>query len=174
MTRGDGWVDVEGGDVSGVAGEFGDGEAVLGQVTYRYPDRDTATLDSVSLTLPTGSITAEVGENGSGKSTLMKILSGMLLPEAGTLRWGDADLTGLDRSQVFERVSLLAQDFQRASVTAAMNIRLGCPDYPATDRDLKPSVDSAVAGPVTAEVPDVLRSLLARTFRGAIELSGGE
>ncbi|MGW0998871.1 ATP-binding cassette domain-containing protein [Streptomyces sp. NPDC002523] len=149
-------------------------EIVLDQVTYRYPDRDTAALDQVSLTLPMGSVTAVVGENGSGKSTLMKILSGMLLPESGTLRWGEADLTGLDRSQVFERVSLLSQDFQRWPVTASMNIRLGRPAQAATDHDLEPSVDYAGAGPVIAKLPDGLRSLLARVFRGAIELSGGE
>lgn len=149
-------------------------EIVLDRVTYRYPDRDTAALDQVSLTLPMGSVTAVVGENGSGKSTLMKILSGMLLPQAGTLRWGEVDITGLDRSQVFERVSLLTQDFQRWPVTAAMNIRLGRPAHAATAQDLQPSVEYAGAGPVIAKLPDGLRSLLARMFRGAIELSGGE
>ncbi|MFF2929098.1 ABC transporter ATP-binding protein [Streptomyces mirabilis] len=149
-------------------------EVVLDGVTYRYPDRDTAALEQVSLTLPMGSVTAVVGENGSGKSTLMKILSGLLLPQAGTLRWGEADIRGLDRSQVFERVSLLTQDFQRWPVTAAMNIRLGRPAHAATPQDLQPSVDYAGAAPVIAKLPDGLRSLLARMFRGAIELSGGE
>ncbi|MFC3572440.1 ABC transporter ATP-binding protein [Streptomyces yaanensis] len=149
-------------------------EIVLDRVTYRYPDRDTAALDQVSLTLPMGSVTAVVGENGSGKSTLMKLLSGLLLPQDGALRWGDADITVLDRSQVFERVSLLTQDFQRWPVTAAMNIRLGRPAHAATSQDLQPSVDYAGAGPVIAKLPDGLRSLLARMFRGAIELSGGE
>ncbi|MGC0378948.1 ABC transporter ATP-binding protein [Streptomyces sp. SAI-229] len=149
-------------------------EIVLDRVTYRYPDRETAALDGVSLTLPMGSVIAVVGENGSGKSTLMKILSGMLLPASGTLRWGEADVTGLDRAQVFERVSLLTQDFQRWPMTAAMNIRLGRPGHPATDDDLKPSVDHAAAGPVIAKLPEGLRSLLARVFRGAVELSGGE
>ncbi|MFF2423320.1 ABC transporter ATP-binding protein [Streptomyces mirabilis] len=149
-------------------------EVVLDGVTYRYPDRDTAALEQVSLTLPMGSVTAVVGENGSGKSTLMKILSGLLLPQAGTLRWGEADISGLDRSQVFERVSLLSQDFQRWPVTAALNIRLGRPARAATPQDLQPSVDYAGAGPVIAKLPDGLRSLLARMFRGAIELSGGE
>ncbi|MBW1597216.1 ABC transporter ATP-binding protein [Streptomyces sp. JJ38] len=149
-------------------------EIALDGVTYRYPDRDAAALEQVSLTLPMGSVTAVVGENGSGKSTLMKILSGLLLPQAGTLRWGQADITNLDRSQVFERVSLLTQDFQRWPVTAAMNIRLGRPAHAATPRDLQPSVDYAGAAPVIAKLPAGLRSLLARMFRGAIELSGGE
>ncbi|MFE4413342.1 ABC transporter ATP-binding protein [Streptomyces sp. NPDC056821] len=149
-------------------------EIVLDRVTYLYPDRDTPALDQVTLTLPMGSVTAVVGENGSGKSTLMKILSGLLLPQDGTLRWGSEDIRDLDRSQVFERVCLLTQDFQRWPVTAAMNIRLGRPDHDASPQDLQPSVDYAGAGPVIARLPDGLRSLLARMFRGAIELSGGE
>ncbi len=147
---------------------------VLDHVTYRYPDRDTPALTEVTLTLPMGSVTAVVGENGSGKSTLMKILSGLLLPQDGTLLWGDADINDLDRSQLFERVCLLTQDFQRWPVTAAMNIRLGRPARGASPQDLQPSVEYAGAGPVIARLPDGLRSLLARMFRGAIELSGGE
>ncbi len=41
-------------------------------------------------------------------------------------------------------------------------------------RRVSMTVNYAVAGPVVAKLPDGLRSLLARVFRGAIELSGGE
>jgi ATP-binding cassette subfamily B protein len=149
-------------------------QVVLDQVTYRYPDRETAALDGVSLTLPMGSVTAVVGENGSGKSTLMKVLSGLLLPQSGSVLWGDAELASLDRAQVFDRVALLTQDFQRWPVTAALNIRLGRPSHEATAEDLQPSVDYAGADTVIAKLPDGLQSLLARMFRGASELSGGE
>lgn len=149
-------------------------QVVLDQVTYRYPDREAAALDCVSLTLPMGSVTAVVGENGSGKSTLMKVLSGLLLPQSGTVLWGDAEVAPLDRSQVFDRVALLTQDFQRWPVTAALNIRIGRSAHEATPEDLQPSVDYAGAGPVIAKLPDGLQSLLARMFRGASELSGGE
>ncbi|MEU8952748.1 ABC transporter ATP-binding protein [Streptomyces sp. NPDC048518] len=150
------------------------GQVSLEHVSYRYPDRDVAALDDVSLAFPMGSVTAVVGENGSGKSTLMKVLSGLLLPHDGTVRWGKADLTGLDRSQVFDRVSLLTQDFQRWPVTAAMNIRIGRPGHDASRRDLEKSVVYAGAGSVAAKLPNGLDSMLGRMFRGAIELSGGE
>ncbi|MGY3204586.1 ABC transporter ATP-binding protein [Streptomyces sp. TE5632] len=146
----------------------------LDRVTYHYPDREAPALDQVSLTLPMGSVTAVVGENGSGKSTLMKILSGLLLPQEGTVRWGDSDIAGLERSQVFDRVALLTQDFQRWPVTAAMNIRIGRPGHDASSKDLQASVDYARADSVVARLPDGLQSLLARVFRGAVELSGGE
>lgn len=146
----------------------------LEHVTYRYPDRDAPALDDVTLTFPMGSVIAVVGENGSGKSTLMKILSGLLLPHAGSVRWGEFDVSGLKRSQVFDRVSLLTQDFQRWPVTAAMNIRIGRPGHDASLHDLQMSVDYAGAGSVTAKLPNGLESMLGRMFRGAIELSGGE
>ncbi|WP_439945684.1 ABC transporter ATP-binding protein [Streptomyces sp. BBFR109] len=149
-------------------------QIVLDGVGYRYPDREAPALDEVSLTLPMGSVTAVVGENGSGKSTLMKVLSGLLLPQSGTVRWGEADVASLDRSEVFDRVALLTQDFQRWPVTAALNIRIGRPGRAAEAEDLQPSVDYADAGPVVAKLPEGLNSLLARMFRGASELSGGE
>jgi ATP-binding cassette subfamily B protein len=149
-------------------------QVVLDQVGYRYPDRDTPALDGVSLTLPMGTVTAVVGENGSGKSTLMKVVSGLLLPHSGTVRWGEADLARLDRFQVFDRVTLLTQDFQRWPVTAALNIRIGRPAQKAGPGNLQPSVDYAGAGPIVEKLPHGLHSLLARMFRGASELSGGE
>ncbi|MFI1293657.1 ATP-binding cassette domain-containing protein [Streptomyces sp. NPDC020792] len=149
-------------------------QVTLDQVTYRYPDREAPALDEVSLSLPMGSVTAVVGENGSGKSTLMKLLSGLLLPQSGTVLWGDAEVACLDRSQLFDRVALLTQDFQRWPVTAALNIRIGRPSHQAGPAELQPSVDYAGAGPIIAKLPDGLQSLLARMFRGASELSGGE
>ncbi|MFE7758780.1 ATP-binding cassette domain-containing protein [Streptomyces sp. NPDC057418] len=150
------------------------GQVLLDGVTYSYPERDAPALDGVSMALPMGSVTAVVGENGSGKSTLMKVLAGLLLPQGGTVHWGEAELSGLNRSQVFDRVALLTQDFQRWPVTAALNIRIGRPACPAGHEDLQPSVDYAGAAPVIAKLPQGLGSLLARVFRGASELSGGE
>ncbi|WP_329128204.1 ABC transporter ATP-binding protein [Streptomyces sp. NBC_01465] len=151
------------------------GQVHLDKVTYCYPDRDTPALEAVSMTLPMGTVTAVVGENGSGKTTLMKVLAGLLLPQSGTLHWGDsAEMQDLDRSQVFSRVSLLTQDFQRWPVTAALNIRIGRPDQDAGHEELQPSVDYAGAASVIDKLPHGLRSLLARMFRGASEISGGE
>jgi len=43
--------------------------------------------DSISLTIPPGSIQGILGENGAGKSTLMKIFSGFLRPDSGEIRF---------------------------------------------------------------------------------------
>jgi len=43
-------------------------------------------LEDVSLELPAGCVTCLLGDNGAGKSTLIRILSGVHLPTAGTVR----------------------------------------------------------------------------------------
>ena len=42
-------------------------------------------LSDVSLSIERGMVTAIVGDNGSGKSTLIKLLSGNLSPDCGTI-----------------------------------------------------------------------------------------
>jgi ABC-2 type transport system ATP-binding protein len=48
--------------------------------TFRY-----FTLDDVSLSLPQGQIMGLVGPNGAGKSTTIRLLLGLLAPDAGTI-----------------------------------------------------------------------------------------
>ncbi|PWU18628.1 MAG: sugar ABC transporter [Bdellovibrio sp.] len=45
----------------------------------------TTALDAIDLSVKAGEIHAIVGENGAGKSTLMKVLSGAVQPDCGTL-----------------------------------------------------------------------------------------
>src|SRR3954469_5965049 len=47
----------------------------------------TRALDGASLLVERGEIHSLAGENGSGKSTLIKILSGVIGPDAGELVW---------------------------------------------------------------------------------------
>jgi sulfate transport system ATP-binding protein len=60
-------------------------------VTKRF-GRFTA-LDQVSLNVPTGSLCALLGPSGSGKTTLLRVLSGLEVPDDGTVIVHDDDIT---------------------------------------------------------------------------------
>ena len=54
-------------------------------------------LDTVDLDVPSGRVVGLLGPNGAGKTTLMRILFGVLTPDAGSLSWHDRPVTDDDR-----------------------------------------------------------------------------
>lgn len=51
-------------------------------------------LREVSLTVPRSSVVALLGPNGAGKTTLLRVISGLLRPTAGHIRFDGQELTG--------------------------------------------------------------------------------
>jgi branched-chain amino acid transport system ATP-binding protein/neutral amino acid transport system ATP-binding protein len=52
-------------------------------------------LDGLDLAVRQGTVTALIGPNGAGKSTAFQCISGVLRPDAGTVRFAGRDITGL-------------------------------------------------------------------------------
>jgi len=52
-------------------------------------------LFGVSFAVPEGSALALLGSNGSGKTSVARVISGLITPTAGHIRFGGADVTGL-------------------------------------------------------------------------------
>ena len=97
----------------------------LNGITKRYPS--VVANDAVSLTLEPGEIHAVLGENGAGKSTLMKIIYGMVQPDAGHIVFRGQTLTAHYPQQA--RAQGIAMVFQHFSLfdtlTVAHNVWLG-------------------------------------------------
>jgi lipopolysaccharide transport system ATP-binding protein len=56
--------------------------------------KDFVALDNISFEIGAGQTLGIIGQNGAGKSTLLKILSGIVIPDSGTIRI-DGKVTGL-------------------------------------------------------------------------------
>ncbi|MGW4646891.1 ATP-binding cassette domain-containing protein [Kitasatospora sp. NPDC004289] len=142
-------------------------------LTHRYPgDQQEPALRDVDLTLRSGEIVAVIGQNGSGKTTLLKLLSGLLLPQTGTITWDGVPVEAMDAEALWSRVARVPQEFARWPLSAAENVHLG-----HGDADVMAAVRDAAARTGFDETVDRLRSgwrtLLAQGWLGGAELSGG-
>jgi ribose transport system ATP-binding protein len=84
-------------------------------------------LDGVSLEVSRGEVHALVGENGAGKSTLMKILSGALRADAGTIAI-DGEPVTIDGPRAAENygIGMIYQEFNLVpDLTVVANVLLG-------------------------------------------------
>ncbi|MDQ4055116.1 MAG: ABC transporter ATP-binding protein [Actinomycetota bacterium] len=66
-------------------------------------------VDSVSLDIPRGALTAIVGPNGSGKSTLLRGMARLLRPQSGSVSLDGVDISDLGGSELARRLALLPQ-----------------------------------------------------------------
>jgi ABC-type branched-subunit amino acid transport system ATPase component len=70
----------------------------VSEVTVRFGGLEA--LSGVSLNVEPGSTHAVIGPNGAGKSTLLNVLTGVYSATSGSVRYGDAVLTGLRPSRI--------------------------------------------------------------------------
>lgn len=104
-------------------------------ITKRFPG--VLANDRVSLTVRHGEVHCLLGENGAGKSTLISILSGMLRPDAGSIRVDGAEVSirsprdalQLGIGTVYQHSTLIP------AVTVLENLMLGAPSRLLLDRD---------------------------------------
>jgi ABC-2 type transport system ATP-binding protein len=59
--------------------------------TYNYQGKRTEAVRDVSLEIAAGEVLAFLGPNGAGKTTTIKMIAGLILPDAGWVRIGGRD-----------------------------------------------------------------------------------
>lgn len=105
-----------------------------------------AANDDVDLAVRAGEIHALLGENGAGKTTLMRVLAGLLEPQAGQIAIAGNEVrlrTALDAARL--GIGMVHQHFMLVpTLTVAQNVCLGLaragrifPDLKRVDRELR-------------------------------------
>jgi branched-chain amino acid transport system ATP-binding protein len=90
-------------------------------------------LDGVSLSVREGEFVSIIGPNGAGKSTLINVLTGVLQPSAGSVRFkgkdiggiGTVELTRLGMARSFQLVQIFPDLTVLETLQAAVVSRLG-------------------------------------------------
>ncbi|RJP34860.1 MAG: ABC transporter ATP-binding protein [Candidatus Omnitrophota bacterium] len=78
-------------------------------VQFHYP-RDGFVLRDINLQLPPGSFTVILGPNGSGKSTLIRLLCGLLVPDAGAVELDSLPLHTFSARRRGRTIAFLSQN----------------------------------------------------------------
>jgi branched-chain amino acid transport system ATP-binding protein len=77
-------------------------------------------LKDLDFHVDEGEIVGVIGPNGAGKTTFFNMISGMVMPTAGDIRFEGESLVGLDPNQVTQRG--IARTFQNVRLFANMTI----------------------------------------------------
>ena len=129
----------------------------------------TRAVDEVTLHVPHGSFTAVLGPSGCGKTTMLRLIAGFLVPESGTIAFGDELVAGDGVRPVppqTRRVGYVPQEgalFPHLDVAA--NIAFGLPRGARTDASGHDRV---------AEMLDLVELPTSFRDRRPDELSGGQ
>jgi ABC-type branched-subunit amino acid transport system ATPase component len=78
-------------------------------------------LDGVSMGVDAGRVTALIGPNGAGKTTLLNVVSGVLRPGRGRVRFRGRDVTGWPQHRVAGLG--VARTFQNLQLFGQMTVR---------------------------------------------------
>jgi iron complex transport system ATP-binding protein len=82
-------------------------------VSYAYREAKAGNgfaLRDVSVSVTRGSITGLLGPNGCGKTTLLKILSGILPPDSGSVLLDGRPMADLPRRDVAQQIAIVPQE----------------------------------------------------------------
>ena len=122
-------------------------------------------LDSATLELRPGEITAICGPNGAGKSTLLTVLAGLLAPGAGTASLDGAPLATIPARSRAQAIGYLPQNAEIAwDIDVATLAGLGRLPWQSSPADDRAAINEAL----------VATDLVPLASRPMSKLSGGE
>jgi len=111
-----------------------DADIVFRDVVFQYDGpHSPRVLDEVSLTIPSGKVTAIVGASGSGKTTMLKMMLGFYPPVSGEVLLGNVSLKNYSESHWRARCGTVMQEGYIFSDTIAANIAVS-EEYPDMER----------------------------------------
>jgi len=143
-------------------------------VSFRYPGATDWTLRNLDLYIPEGRSLAIVGKNGAGKTTLIKLLTRLYEPTEGRILLDGRALSAWDHAELFHRIGVIFQNYNRYHLSAKENVGLGNVPDMDDDASVEGAVELGGATDVVRELKNGLATQLGRWFNDGVDLSGGQ
>ena len=154
-------------DIDGAELTPADTSVEFQDVSFAYGDRTI--LDHVSLTVPSGSITAVVGPSGGGKTTLCNLIARFWDVQSGKITVGGYDVREYKLDSLMKNISMVFQSVYLFNDTVENNIKFGCPD--ATHEQVVAAAKAACCHDFISALPNGYDTVIGE---GGSTLSGGE
>jgi ATP-binding cassette subfamily C protein LapB len=103
------------------------GEIEFREVSFQYPGRANAALDSVSFRIASGERVGLIGRIGSGKTTIEKLILGLYAPDSGSVLVDGAEVRQFDPTALRRDIGYVPQDVMLFSGTVRDNIIMAAP-----------------------------------------------
>ena len=78
-------------------------------------------LENVDMEIEQGELVSLIGPNGAGKSTLINVITGMLTPTEGSIRYGGDEIVEMDPHEIVQMG--LGRSFQTAEIFPDLTVR---------------------------------------------------
>ena len=98
-------------------------------LSFRYPRRSQAVLDDFSLKIDNGGIYGLLGPNGAGKSTLLYLISGLLTPKNGEVKFNGVN-TRLRLPETLNDIFIVPEELTLPAVKLDSYVKMNAPFYP--------------------------------------------
>lgn len=143
----------------------------LSNVSFNYPNKQTAALSNLTINIPVNATVGFVGESGSGKSTTIDLLLGLITPNTGKLLLDD---TVIDSNNILswqQRIGFVPQSIFLSEGSIAENIAFG---LSTDDINLEKVKQAVKLSHLDALVDSLPTGLDAKVGERGVQLSGGQ
>jgi ATP-binding cassette subfamily C protein len=145
-----------------------DRECRFNRVTFAH-EKNAPVVREASFVIPKGSITVLQGQSGAGKTTLIDLLTGLHVPDKGTITLDGVPLERIDMKQWRQMIGYVPQELSLLHTTIKDNLALG--DESIADTDIEEALEQAGALDFVKAMPNGVETEVGTL---GSKLSGGQ
>lgn len=150
------------------------GRLEVHDVSFRYPGSRRKALSGVSFSIRRGEVVGIAGRNGCGKSTLVKLMCGLLRPDAGSVMIDGIPVADIAPTEISAHMTAVFQDFRLYCATAQDNIRFGNMAAHIDESRMRSAATQAGIDHLMESLPQGYATEIGNQFPGSEMFSRGE